>query len=65
MENGNANGALRLTLQTLILKHPEAQQTNHEVMSQGPKKQIPSIIYEDIDEDLVEKSTKKTLIWRR
>ena len=70
MQKSNLNGALRLltnnmsngipplsveTLQILSLKHPEAQQAHQEALLQGQKKQIHSIIYEDIDEDLVKK----------
>ena len=70
MQKSNVNGALRLltnnisnrilplsneTLQILSLKYPEAQQAHHETILQGPKKQIHSIVFEDIDEDLVKK----------
>ena len=51
-----SNGILSLsneTLQMLSLKRPEAQQDHHEAILQGPKRQIDSIVYEDIDEDLV------------
>ena len=74
------NGALRLltnnmsneilplsdkTLQILSLKHPEAQQAHHEATLQGPKKQIHSIVYEDIDEDLVKNGNQRRMwiIW--
>ena len=75
MHKSNVNGALRLltnnmsngilplsdeTLQILSLKHPEAQQAHHEALLQGPKKQIHSIVYEDIDENLVKKAAIKT-----
>ena len=30
-------------------KHPEPQQVYHEAVLQGPKRQINSIVYEDID----------------
>ena len=40
MQKGNVNGALRLTLQMLSLKHPEAQQPNVEVMLKDQKRQI-------------------------
>ena len=80
MQKSNANGALRLltnnmsngilplsdeTLQILSLKHPEAQQAHHEALLQGPKKQIHSIVYEDIDEDLVRKAAVRRMwpIW--
>ena len=45
MQKSNVNGALR-----------EAQQAHHETILQGPKKQIHSIVFEDIDEDLVKKA---------
>ena len=75
MQKSNVNGGLRLltnnmsngilplsdeTLQILSWKHPEAQQAYHEAILQGPKKQIHSIVYEGIDEDLVEKAATKT-----
>ena len=60
MQKGNVNGALRLTLQMLSLKHPEAQQPNVEVMLKDQKRQIHCIIYEDIDEDAVKKEATKT-----
>ena len=47
-------------MQTLSLKHPEAQQAHQEATLQGPKKQIHSIVYEGIDEDLVRKGAIKT-----
>ena len=80
MQKSNANGALRLltnnmnngilplfdeTLQILSLKHSEAQQAHHEALLQGPKKQMHSIVYEDIDEDLVRKAAIRRMwpIW--
>ena len=75
MQKSNVNGGLRLltnnmsngilplsdeTLQILSLKHPEAQQAHHEAILQGTKRQMHSIIYEDIDEDLVKKAAIKT-----
>ena len=54
-----SNGILPLsdeTLQILSLKHPEAQEAHHEAVLQGTKRQMHSIIYEDIDEDLVKKA---------
>ena len=74
MQNSNVNGALRLltnsmsngmlplsdkTLQIPSLKLPEAQQAHRKAILQGQKKQIHSIAYEGIDEDLVEKSSTK------
>ena len=59
MQKGNVNGALHLILQMLSLKHPEVQPAIHETMLKGPKRQIHSIIYEDIDEDLSEKAAIK------
>ena len=59
MQKGNVNGALRLILQMLSLKHPEAQPAIDETMLKGPKRQIHSIIYEDIDEDLSKKAAIK------
>ena len=71
MQKGSVNGALRLltnnssngvlplsdeTLQILSLKHPEPQQAHHEAMLQGPKRQIHSIVYGYIDEDLVKQA---------
>ena len=71
MQKSNVNGALRLltsnmsngvqqlsdeTLQILSLTHPEAQQSD----IKRAKKQIHSIVYEDIDEDLVKKAAIKT-----
>ena len=70
MQISNLNGALRLLtnnmsnvipplsveiLQILSLKHPEAQQVHQEALLQGQKNQTHSIVYEDIDEDLVKK----------
>ena len=75
MQKSNVNGALCFltnnmsneivplpdeTLQILNLKHPEAQQAHQEAILHGPKKQIHSIVYEDIDEDLVKKAAIKT-----
>ena len=37
------------SLHILSLKHPEAQQAHHEAILQSPKRQIHSIVYEDID----------------
>ena len=74
MQKSNVNGALRLltnnmsngilplsneTLQILSLKHPEAQQAHHKALLRGPKRQIHSIVYEDIDKDLVKKAAIK------
>ena len=75
IQKGNVNGALLLltnnmsngilplsheTLQMLSLEYPEAKQAPCEVLLQGPKRQILSIVYEDIDEDLVKKAAIKT-----
>ena len=75
MRKSNVNGGLRLltnnlsngilplsdeTLQILSRKHPEAQQAYHEAILQGAKKQIHSIVYEGIDEDLLKKVATKT-----
>ena len=74
MQKSNVNGALRLltnnmsnemlplsdeTLQSLSLKHPEAQLAHHEAILEGPKRQIYSIVYEDTEEDLVKKAAIK------
>ena len=74
MQNSNVNGALRLltnnmsngilllsdkTLQIPSLKHPEAQQAHHKAILQGQRNQIHSSAYEDIDEDIVKKSSNK------
>ena len=48
------------TLQILSLKYPEVQQALHEEMLQGPKRQIYSTVYKDIDEHLVKKAAIKT-----
>ena len=37
------------SLHNLSPKHPEAQQAHHEAILQSPKRQIHSIVYEDID----------------
>ena len=47
------------TLQTLGLKHPEGQQVCYEAILKGPKRQMHSIVYEDIDGDLVKTSSIK------
>ena len=63
LTNNMSNGILPLSdeiLQILSLKHPEAKQAHQEAILQGPKRQIHSIVYEDIDEDLVKKTTMKT-----
>ena len=75
MQKNNVNGALRLltnkmsnailplsdkTLQILSPKHPEVQQAHHEAILQGLKRQMHSIVYEDIDEDLIKKVALKT-----
>ena len=46
------------TLQTLGLKHPETQQVYYEAILKGPKRQMYSIVYEDIDGDLAKTSIK-------
>ena len=48
------------TLQSRSLEHPEVQQAHHEAILQSPKRQMNSIAYEDIDEDLVMKAAIKT-----
>ena len=75
MQKSNVNGTLRLltnnmsngilplsyeSLQILSLKHTEAQQSHHEAILLGPKRQIHSIFYGDIDEYLVKKTAIKT-----
>ena len=75
MQKSNVNGTLRLltnnmsngilplsyeSLQILSLKHPEAQQSHHEAILLGPKRQIHSIFYGDINEYLVKKTAIKT-----
>ena len=75
MQESNENGALCLltnnmsneilpfsdeTLQILSLKHPKAQHAHNGAILQGPKRQIHSIFYEDIDEDLVKEAAIKT-----
>ena len=75
MQKSNVNSALHLltnnlsneilqlsdeTLQMLTLKHPEAQQAHHKAILQGPKRQIHSIVYKDINKDLVKKAVIKT-----
>ena len=74
MQKNNVNGALRLltnnmsngiiplskeSLQILSLKYPEAQQAHHKALLQGPKRQIHSFVYEDIDKDLAKKAAIK------
>ena len=74
MQKSNINGALRLltnnmgigilplskeTLPMLCLKHPEVEQAHHKAILQGPKTQIHSTVYEDINEDLVKKAAIK------
>ena len=44
----------------LSLKHPEAQQSQHEMMFQAKKNQVWSTVYEDIDKDLIQKAAMKT-----
>ena len=63
LTNNMSNGTLPHSdesLQILSLKHPEAQQAHHEAILHEPKKEIHSIVYEDIDEDLVKKVAIKT-----
>ena len=74
MRKANVNGALRLstnnsnvilplsdeTLQMLSLRHPEVQAHHEAAMLQGTKRQIHSIVYGNIDEDLVKKVEIKT-----
>ena len=63
LTNNMSNGIIPLsdeTLQILSLKYPEAQQAYHEAKLQGPKRQIHSIVYEDIGEDLVKKAAIKS-----
>ena len=58
-----SNGILPLsdeTLQMLSLKHPETQQAHREAISENPKRKMHSIVYEDIDGDLVKKAAIKT-----
>ena len=74
MQKSNVNGALRLltnnmsngilplsdeTSQILSMKHPGAQQAHQEAVLESTKRQIYSIVYEDIDEDLIKKAAIK------
>ena len=63
MTNNISNGILPLsdeTLQILSMKNLETQQAHHKAILRGPSRQIHSIVYEDIDEDLVKKAAIKT-----
>ena len=58
-----SNGILPLsdeTLQILSMKNLETQQAHHKAILRGPNRQIHSIVYEDIDEDLVKNAGIKT-----
>ena len=75
MENGNVNGAIKLltdnmaggilslndeTIETLRQKHPEARETNEDVIMQGPTPTVDPIVYDVIDESLVLKAAQVT-----
>ena len=58
-----SNGILLLSdesLKLLQIKHLKAKITNTEALVQGPKNSIHSVIFDDIDEELVLKATIKT-----
>ena len=70
MLRGNVNAALRLlsstgksgilginddTIEQLHEKHPQGQPLNEEMMLEGPMRYIHPVIFDEIDEDLVQK----------
>ena len=75
MEKGNVNGALKLLTsnisngivplddKTLILlkqKHPASNELNEEVLLRGEKPSVHSVVFEDIDDNMVKEATLKT-----
>ena len=74
MQKGNVNGALKIltnnmsgsillltdeTLQLLEIKHPDAKDTPQQALLQGPIQKMHPIVYDDIDEELIKKSSNK------
>ena len=75
MQKGNVNNAIKIvtnnmsggilplndeTLALLRQKHPNASPKNEYNMLQGPIKEIPSVVYDEIDEELIIKAVKST-----
>ena len=75
MLRGNVNAALRLlstkgkagllnideeSVRLLHEKHPEAQPLNEEMLLEGPMKHIHPVIFDDMNEDMVQKVAMRT-----